>query len=291
MGSLQMFESGLPIETGIWRLTKELDPHWLTLAYPTGKHEEGFSTMINEPVCVVSDDFQHAWIEVVKKLMTSCWELCNLIVQIKNPSLLNQTLHNSMESFSKKQGLLGPKHVAYTIFPHRLYRGGGSAETLFTTYNRTRGLFEKLQRRKPGWGTYFRRMTHYEGTYGGINQLDNIIRAIRGRENIRKAAYTIVIQNPGGETIRSLGAPCLNYIAVQVEPGQADHPLTLGLLAVYRNHDFLERAYGNYWGLCNLLVFLAKEVDGTPGPLTCISSHAYVSGNKTALKQLLVEGF
>ena len=96
-------------------------------------------------------------------------------------------------------------------------------------------------------------MTHYNGPDGTVNQLNNIIAAIRDRENLSKAAYTIVIQEPGGETVRPLGGPCLNYIAVQAEPGQAGQPLTLGLLAVYRNHDFLERAYGNYWGLCNLL--------------------------------------
>ena len=246
--------------------------------------------MINEPVRVVSDDFQNAWLEVVKQLMASHWEVRNLIVQIKNPSMLDQTFHDKMDAFAKAQGLLGPKHVAYTIFPHGLYRDRGSATTLFTDYNKARGLFEKLQHRKPGWGTYFRRMTNYDGANGMVNQLGNIIAAIRDRENLSKAAYTIVIQNPGGETVRPLGGPCLNYIAVQAEPGHAGHPLSLGLLAVYRNHDFLEKAYGNYWGLCNLLGFLAKEVDGTPGPLTCVSSHAYVGANKTALKQL-VEGF
>ena len=117
----------------------------------------------------------------------------------------------------------------------------------------------------------------------------NIISAIRDRENISRAAYTVVIQHPGGETIRPLGGPCLNYLAVQAEPAQGNQRMTLGLLAVYRNHDFLERAHGNYWGLCNLIGFLAKEVDGKPGPLTCVSSHAYVSGKKTALKAL-VEG-
>ncbi|MCJ7504472.1 MAG: hypothetical protein MUP80_15640, partial [Acidobacteriia bacterium] len=110
------------------------------------------------------------------------------------------------------------------------------------------------------------------------------------REYLSKAAYTVLIQKPGGETVRPLGGPCLNYIAVQTEQGQAGRPLTLALLAVYRNHDFLERAYGNYWGLCNLLMFLAKEVGGLPGPLTCVSSHAYVAGKKRELKQL-VEGF
>lgn len=66
-----------------------------------------------------------------------------------------------------------------------------------------------------------------------------------------------------------------------------DSCMNLGLLAVYRNHDFLERAYGNYWGLCNLLNFIANEVGATPGPLTCVSSHAYVDKKKTAFKTLL----
>ncbi|MGA2782622.1 MAG: hypothetical protein ABSF13_12005 [Smithella sp.] len=246
--------------------------------------------MINQPICVVCDDFQKAWLEVVRQLMSSYWEVRNLIVQIENPSIFDQTFHDRMESFAQAQGLLGPKHVAYTIFPHRLYQRIGNASKLFMAYNEPRGLFKRLQHLKPGWGTYFRRMTHYKRADGVVNQLDNIITAIGKRDNICKAAYTIVIQNPGGETVRPLGGPCLNYIAVQAEPGQAGQPLTLGLLTVYRNHDFLERAYGNYWGLCNLLMFLVKEVGGTAGPLTCVSSHAYVAAKKSALKQL-VDGF
>jgi hypothetical protein len=242
--------------------------------------------MINEPVLIVSNDFQNAWLEVVKQLMASGWDLRNLVVHINNPTALDQAFHNKMETFAKAEGILGPKHVAYTIFPHRLYEHKGDAVGLFMAYNKPRGLFDRI---KTGWGTYFRRMTCYEGADGPVNQLGNIISAIQNRENLSKAAYTLVIQNPGGETVRPLGGPCLNYIAVQAEPSQANQPMTLGLLAVYRNHDFLERAYGNYWGLCNLLRFLIKEVGGAPGPLTCVSSHAYVSGKKTALRRL-VEG-
>jgi len=243
--------------------------------------------VINQPVCVVCDDFQKAWLEAVRQLMSSCWEVRNLVVQIRNPSLFDQTFHDRIESFAQAQGIMKPKHVAYTIFPHGLYQGGGSASKLFEAYNKPRGLFEKLQHLKPGWGTYFRRMTHYEGAEGVVNQLDNIITAIAKRDNLCKAAYTVVIQNPGRETVRPIGAPCLNYIAVQAESGQPGEPLTLGLLTVYRNHDFLERAYGNYWGLCNLVMFLAKEVGGSPGPLTCVSSHAYVAAKKRELKQLV----
>jgi len=244
--------------------------------------------MINEPIILTSDSFQLAWLQVVKRLArTPQWEVRNLIVQIKDPNVLDNCFHDRISVFAQSEGLLGPKHVAYTIFPHRLYRNKGNAAALFNAYNRSEGLYDKLHRRRRGWGTYFRRMTNYEGTDGAVNQLDNIIAAIKNRERHSKAAYSVVIQNPGGETVRPRGGPCLNYVAVQIEPGQSAQTMTLGLLAVYRNHDFLERAYGNYWGLCNLLDFLANEVGAIPGPLTCVSSHAYVGGHKTAIKALI----
>ena len=128
-------------------------------------------------------------------------------------------------------------------------------------------------------------MTHYDIQGKIQNQLENIINAINTRDMTYKAAYTIVIQKPGGETIKPLGGPCLNYVAVQMETEPSR--TTLGLLSVYRNHDFLERAYGNYWGLCNLISFLSRETGTMPGPLTCVSSRAYVDRKKNRLSDFL----
>jgi len=241
--------------------------------------------MINPPVSITETSFQAAWLEVVKRLSDNKWKLRNLIVYIENPIAFDQDFHQNICQFGDRIGLLSAKDVAYTIFPHKLYETKGNYRKLFDSYNRHNGLFERIQNRKPGWGSYFRRMTYYETSSGkNENQLKNIILAIKTRGNISTAAYAIIIQKPGGEMIRPLGGPCLNYIAVQLEPG---NPVQLGLLAVYRNHDFLERAYGNYWGLCNLTSFIAEETGATCGPLTCISSQAYVKGNKTALRNLL----
>ena len=66
------------------------------------------------------------------------------------------------------------------------------------------------------------------GADGVVNQLEKIITAIRNRESQSKAAYTLVIQNPGGETVQPLGGPCLNYVAVQIEPGQSTQTMILG---------------------------------------------------------------
>jgi thymidylate synthase len=236
---------------------------------------------------MVTVGFQEAWLEVVRRLMVSQWELYNLIVHIKDPSCLDQAFHEKVENLAKTRGALGPKQVAYTIFPHRLYEKRGNAASLFTAYNRPGGLYERI---KTKWGTYFGRMTNYRGESGEVNQLERVISAVRTRGHHCKAAYTVIIQMPGGETTLPRGGPCLNYIAVQVAPGEIGQSFALGLLAVYRNHDFLERAYGNYWGLCNLLRFLAREVGARNGPLTCVSSHAYVSGEKTALKRFVGEG-
>lgn len=211
-------------------------------------------------------------------LASKNWDYHNLVVQIGDPMLLDQTIHTAVDQFCVSNGVLKPKDVAYTIFPHKLYSTHNNKSSLFTAYNRKGGLFDRTRKRpKKGWGTYFNRMTSYNTTRGNINQLELIINAIRTRKSRSKAAYTIIILQPGSETARKMGAPCLNYLAVQCRNR------SLGLLAIYRNHDFLERAYGNYWGLCNLIRFLAQETSLTPGPVTCISSHAYAPGHRRAL--------
>jgi thymidylate synthase len=228
-----------------------------------------------------NDNFQLAWAEAIEYLNINHWECWNLVVQIKNPNQIDVPLHRLVNEYTKEKGLLSPKDVAYTIFPYNLYKGRGSASELYRKYDR---LYEwSRHRAHSGWGTYFRRMVHYESGKEVVNQLDNIINAINNRENTMRAAYTIVIEKPGTETIRRMGAPCLNYIAVQIQPGE---PSKLGLLCTYRNHDFLNRAYGNYWGLCLLLCFLAEETGMAPSFLTCISSHAYVENRRTELLQL-----
>lgn len=239
----------------------------------------------SSPEVIVAPSFQTAWLQAVGFLAERGWAAPNLIVQISDPCALDDAIHQQVCSFAAARGLLGPKHVAYTIFPHRLYEKRGSAEEVFRSYNRPAGMYERLRRRAPGWwGTYFRRMTHYETAERPQNQLQNIISAVLSRKRIYRAAYTIALQKVGPETIRPLGGPCLDFLAVQLEGGTTHR---LGLMGVYRNQDFLERAYGNYWGLCNLLTFLAAETHYAPGALTCVSSRAYVSGDKRPLKELL----
>jgi thymidylate synthase len=238
---------------------------------------------MNEPITINEESFQKAWVEAAKILVEKSWAIHNLVVTIKNTTIFDQTLNKRFVSFADNNGLKRPRIVACTIFPQKLYDRCGDAKELFEAYNKPRGLYDR-SKRPTDWGSYFRRMTYYSTPNGIQNQLGNIINTINKRNNTWKASYTIIIQKPGKETIRARGGPCLNYLAVQLNPNGKK----LGVLAVYRSHDFFERAYGNYWGLCNLINFIAKETTFNPGFLTCVSSRAFVDGNQGNFKNFLL---
>ncbi len=241
------------------------------------------------PTVIEQDSFQSAWLAASRHLSENNWEAWNLVVQISEPDSFNASFSTNINEFCKTNSLLLPKHICYTIFPFGLYNGAGTRHQLFDRYinnfyRRVQRLL-RIQKRYSNWGTYFHRMVSYERDDHTVNQLENIITAINSRTTISRAAYTVVIEKPGTETIKKMGSPCLNYLAIQLE---RNSPARMGLLAIYRNHDFLERAYGNYWGLCKLLIFLCSETGCELGPVTCISSHAYVSKTRGAFKELLL---
>ncbi|MGE5620996.1 MAG: hypothetical protein ACM3U0_00350 [archaeon] len=237
---------------------------------------------MNIPLVIVEDSFQIAWKNVVSHLATTKWQYWNIIVQIRQPLNHNVRIHNLVEQFASAKGLLTPKQVAYTIFPFNLRSSYATRAGFYDGY--ISKLFPRTQKilGHPNWGTYFYRMINYANDGEFVNQLENIIGAINNRIALSHAAFTINITSPGSETIRKMGGPCLNYIAVQI-----DNNRTINLLAVYRNHDFLKRAYGNYFGLIKLLNFIASETNHAVGRLTCVSSHAYIDNYKRDLINLI----
>ena len=248
---------------------------------------------MNVPSVITAHSFQAAWAQVVVGLKSSDWLTWNLVVQIDSPSVIDPDIQNCMMEFAKCHGLITPVQVAHTIFPYKFYKSGIDRDRLYQKYWR----YFKFTRTQPhrGWGTYFERMIRYApngDNVQAVDQLATIIDAINGRSRNYGAAYTIVIPYPQKDSRRMMGAPCLNYLTVQVETtGRCKR---INLLAVYRNHDFLERAYGNYLGLCKLLEYIAIETNSEIGSFTCVSSRAYVPRHKQALyalaKSVLEEG-
>jgi hypothetical protein len=230
---------------------------------------------------VEEDNVSVAWLKAIEHLLNCGGECFNLMVSIKNPIQTEPMIHAAYEQLLSNHGLLSLKQVKYTIFPQSLYRQvNRDPDRLFERYNRIGGVYYRLRRRYPrkfGWGSYFRRMTYYPvpDEYGNItlvNQLGEIIQMIRDRTRTYKAAYTISIQIPGVDGRRIIGGPCLNYVALQLNT-----PRVLNALAVYRNHDFIQRAYGNYLGLGYVMEFICDQTGYSMGRLNCLSSHASIA--------------
>jgi thymidylate synthase len=239
--------------------------------------------MMNIPILICENSFQTAWAKALVTLRENKWRAWNLVVQINNPELFDNDTNEMLTCFAKKHNLITPKHVAHTIFPQTFYSEGMTRELFYKKYMR----FFAMSRNMPhsGWGTYFERMIKYESPGKKItDQLGSIIDNINSWTTNYGASFVMTIPYPHRDINRPMGAPCLNYITVQVE--YADDSCAqkqINLLAVYRNHDFLERAYGNYLGLCNLLKYIAIETRSRVGMLTCVSSRADVKNKKVEL--------
>ena len=241
---------------------------------------------MNDLITISSTCFQDAWKAAINKLIEHKWSIWNLVVQIADPSEINEQFHAEMTSFAKSKGLILPDQVAYTIFPFKLYKPGRTRERLYKAYKRYFDYTRTQDHR--GWGTYFERMIWYCPSgkkEERFDQLGHIIDSINNRKVNYGSSYYMVIPYPKKQAKRIMGGPCLNYVTIQVEK-TSDEAKTVNLLAVYRNHDFLERAYGNYYGLCKLLNYIASETDSNLGVVTCISSHAYVNSCRTDLCRL-----
>ena len=138
---------------------------------------------MNEPITIISDSFQSAWADAVKKLKENNWDFWNLVVQIQNIEFINTEYHKRITEFAKSSGMILPNQVAYTIFPFKLYKPGRSREEVYKKYK----LYYDKTRDCPhsAWGTYFNRMIHYcpDGNKATeVDQLGSIIDSIKNRK-------------------------------------------------------------------------------------------------------------
>lgn len=241
---------------------------------------------MNDLIIVNGENFQSAWAQAVLELKTYNWNAWNVVAQIRNPIEIDENKHKIMEDFANDKGLKGQNQVAYTIFPFKIYKRQDRKE-FYQEYWRYYNAFNLKSYAK--WGdSYFARMIRYGEGDIAVDQLGTIIDGINNRTRNNGASYVMVIPYPHKDIRRKMGAPCLNYVTVQVE--LIEQVRFINLCAVYRNHNFRERAYGNYYGLGKLLEYIAQETDSMIGRLTCISSHAYIDNDKLELAHI-AEGF
>jgi hypothetical protein len=243
---------------------------------------------------VEGENVSTAWVEALDRLLEVGGEAVNLNVVIADPTSETLEIRNVVDAFvherrqARRRSVETIESVANTIFPESLYidRLGEDAEAhLYEMERRGRSV---SHRRNP-YGTYFERMVAWPDgrarrgeTFETFNQLDQAVtrlRRLRQQGTRRGNQFEVGLASPADEAIAmpvvvpgrdtlTMGFPCLSHVSLSLQKG------VVHMTALYRNHDFIKRAYGNYVGLGRLLRFVAQQSGWPIGELECVSASA-----------------
>ncbi len=240
------------------------------------------------PIFVSERDVSAAWITALDALVRAGGDAVNLTVGIADPMAEDPDVRQVLDSFIAEQRRVKPRSVqrvstvANTIFPSSWYLpdrlGPDAAEHLYELERISR----RVSHRRNPRGIYFERMVAWPGPdHQECNQLEQAIRRLRSARacgHERGHAYEVGVATPtdeiavpvivAGKDRPIMGFPCLSHLSFSLLHG------VVHLLAVYRSHDFVSRAYGNYLGLGRVLHFVARESGFPAGELTCVSASA-----------------
>lgn len=168
--------------------------------------------------------------------------------------------------------------VANTIFPSTGPLHSGDLKRFFSHYQK---VYERGQKRHPSaWGTYFLRLVAFGK--GQHNQLAKLIEGMAAWGDRPRAAFVIHLSSSELDNPRPLGAPCWQY--AQFIRNEDD---VLSISAVYRSHDYFQKALGNFVGLTRLLRFVCQHSGMNPGTLTCLSTYASLQNQQAKTRRLI----
>lgn len=201
-------------------------------------------------------------------------EISSLLLTIEDPTSWDDAWFDRIDPRQVHSGGENPRNVANTIFPLKTWLNASSRTDLYQRYRRA----HKRGRTKR-WGTYFLRLICFGASE--INQLERAINVLNSWHNQPGTAIVFHLSSPETDTPRPIGGPCLQLIQLQAWSDRLD------LIAVYRNHDYFNKAFPNLIGLSRLLHFICHETSRKAGTITCHSGHAYSSAGKSALKDLV----
>jgi hypothetical protein len=171
--------------------------------------------------------------------------------------------------------------VANTIFPDSLWNPSHPRSELFERYKR---IFPKLVHAngQNRFGTYFQRLTS-GGPTANENQLDFALETFSGRSGVRRSTLQLAVFDPARDHSAAArrGFPCLQHVTFS--PSSEG----LSINGFYAMQYMMERAYGNYLGLCRLGRFVAHELERPLVRMTCYTGIAVRDINVRELHHLL----
>ena len=234
--------------------------------------------MNTEPHVIRNSGIVEAW-KAAAELLVRDGDRFNLAIHISDPISSDEAEAAKYCHRRVSPGIAKSVYdVANTIFPAAGPLHSGDLHRFFSYYQR---VYERGQRRHPqAWGTYFLRLVAFGR--GRENQLRKAIEGLTTWNVRPRAAFVLHLSSSDLDNPRLRGAPCWQY-AQFIRNGDD----MLSLSAVYRSHDYFQKALGNFFGLTRLLRFVCEHSGMKPGTLTCLSTYASLQNQQSKTRQLI----
>lgn len=226
------------------------------------------------PRCIESTSVSAAWREAAIAVANApAREAFHLYVRMLEPLPELVPVRALADELLESLGYRAIETVRNTIFPAEWAEDVSDpaelARDYLEHYNDIRAL-DNANRR----GTYFGRIVAQpRGEGSGGNQLVGTIEKLRnasGGGQHYKCRYEINIYNEQKDANVTRGFPCMTHLAFQADGDE------LHCLATYRNHDLVEKAYGNWLALAELQQYVARASGFVPGELSVLAGHAFI---------------
>lgn len=199
-------------------------------------------------------------------------ELFNLFTTIDVPTVFDRAWLRTYSPRSRQMPGDDLREVIKTIFPYELAQRHPVRTDLYREYLRRHDRAMKFRRNRGTWGTYFERMIRFPD-YPQVNQLETAIEKLLTWPRRTTSALVFHLATPGRDRPRTRGGPCWHFGEIIWREDDV-----LDLVVVYRNHDFYNKALGNFIGLGQLLGFICNASGKQVGRLLCHSVRAYNGG-------------
>ncbi|MES2939018.1 MAG: hypothetical protein V4864_15130 [Pseudomonadota bacterium] len=220
-----------------------------------------------------------AWQEGARAVLAN-GEVFNLVTTIDNPSAMDAQWLTGRSPRRQGLGTDDVREVAKTIFPFDLASKYNDRSSFYREYLRRHDRAMKFQRNRGAWGTYFERLIRFPD-HPGTNQLESAIDKLTKWPKRSSTALVFHLSTPAKDTPRTRGGPCWQFGEIVWLPGDR-----LDLIVVYRNHDFFNKALGNFIGLGQLLAFICTASGKNIGRVVSHSVHAYNGSSGERLRAL-----
>ena len=207
----------------------------------------------------------------------------HVITRIANPTVEDARIRELVDGMLDTLDCRPVETVANTIFPAAMAEQTPKPEDLAKRYQKALPTIKRLDRANRR-GTYFDRLSNYPASDGTFrNQVAEIIRRIgverdsnggpkTARYEVGLVPFTadVPVQEPTRDT-STMDFPCLSFLSFQLDHGEVLH-----VVAHYRSHYLVQRAYGNYLAIGRLLAYICDRAGVTPGCMTVVAGYAQV---------------